>query len=97
MARTKKKPEQTNIPGTEPPRIPEVDAAASAYLSIRDDRRALLEDQREAKRKLVEAMKKSGQLVYRNVDENILVTLETEDKVKVKREKDASDDDGDEE
>jgi hypothetical protein len=90
-----RRPKQEQIPGTEPPSIAEIDEAAEALLDIRERRRDLLEQQREAKAELVAAMKRHGQRAYRDAGARVLVTLETQDRVVVKFEKEDDEEDED--
>jgi|FLYL01.1.fsa_nt_gi hypothetical protein len=94
---TKKKgrrPRQENLPaeGMAPKAIPELDEAAEAYIDKLAERRSLLEEVREAKGRVLELMKKHGLEKYRDVNANILIELEVDEKVSVRKEKDASDD-----
>jgi hypothetical protein len=94
MAKPKK---QLAIAGTETKGNKEVEAAAEAYVEVRDERMKLTEKEVEARDTLVRVMEKHKLDVYRdeNVDPPLLVTLEPGvAKVKVRREDDNTVDDG---
>lgn len=79
---------QREIPGTESPSFPEVDAAAEQYEKARDARMRKSVLEAEAKQALIEAMKKNKLSVYKdaNATPPIIVTLADGDpKVKVTR------------
>ena len=84
-----RRPRQTSIPGTEGPRILELDRAAEAYVDVRNERMELTEREVAARSGLGATMRKHGQTVYRvDGDEPLIVTLlEGEAKVQVRREK----------
>lgn len=84
-----RRPRQTSIPGTEGPRIPELDQAAEAYVDVRNERMGLTEREVAARSGLVATMRKHGQTVYRvDGEEPLIVTLlEGEAKVQVRKEK----------
>jgi hypothetical protein len=91
---------QSTIPGTTPKAIPEIDAAAEAYVEIRDKRMKLTTKEVEAQAVLVAAMEKHGLTVYRctSTDETLDVTMVTKTRAKVRGPKDEdADDEGDEE
>jgi hypothetical protein len=88
----RKRAKQTMIPGTEPERIKEIEDAAENYVSARDERMGLTEEETKRKVRLIEAMKKydletynfAGYMVERNRIE--------EDNVKVKKARAAKED-----
>lgn len=87
-----RRPKQTSVPGTEPKTVKEVTDAAEAYAEFRDQRQSLGRDERGAKLKLIEAMRKANLTSYRdpNASPPFTVTLtEGETKVKVKRDGEA--------
>lgn len=57
---------QAEIPGTERPKHPEIDAAAEVYVRARDKRVAASKDEVSAKESLIAAMKAAGVRVYRD-------------------------------
>lgn len=65
-----KRPEQSEIEingvGVAPLKIPAIDKAARAYISVRDDRMALTEKECAAKTKLVEVVHEHEQAIGRN-------------------------------
>lgn len=75
---------QKFIAGTEPPSIPELDRAAESYVSLRDKRMNLTEDEVEAKTKLLEVMKDHKLEQYKVNGYTVIVT-HGDDKVKVKK------------
>jgi len=82
--RTKK---QLSIPGAERKTIGEIDAAAEAYVSARDERMKLTEQEVASRDALIQVMKKHKVDVYRaDASPPLVVTLiPGEDKVKVTR------------
>lgn len=83
-----KRPVQSEIPGTERPKIKEIDEAAEAYVSVRDKRMSLTEQEVAAKQQLVNLMHAhadeigrdaEGGLTYRYSD--MLVTLKPKEEV----------------
>lgn len=83
-----KRPVQTEIPGTERPKIKEIDKAAEEYVSVRDKRMNLTEKEVAAKQQLVNLMHAhadeigrdaEGGLTYRYSD--MLVTLKPKEEV----------------
>lgn len=75
-------PKQTELPGTERPTIKEIDKAADHYVSIRDKRMKLTEQEVTAKTNLLQVVLEherqlskndQGELVYRYDDEIVIV------------------------
>lgn len=85
---------QERLPGMEEPTIPDVEQAAEEYREIRDQRMKLQKDEGEAHDKLVQNMHKHGRTVYEF--DGYKVELVTTEKARVRREKDDTDDDSDE-
>ncbi len=65
-----KKKKQQELPGVEAPSFPEVEAAAETFRVARDSRMAAMKPEKEAKTKLLEAMKKNNLTVHRYEGEN---------------------------
>lgn len=61
---------QQMIPGTERKEHPEVEAAAQAYASVRDERAALSKKEHQKKLELLFSMKAHSLVVYKFFDEN---------------------------
>lgn len=85
-------PKQQEIPGTEAPTIKAIEEAAEAYVSVRDRRMKLTEQEVTAKANLIAACEKhkdkltpdlQGNRTYR-YDEMIVVLKPGKDNVKVK-------------
>jgi hypothetical protein len=79
---------QTQIPGTERTSIPEVEEAAVAYRTARDERMAMQENETALQAALVEAMTKHGCEVYKYTDddgEDMKVFVIDSKKAKVKK------------
>ena len=83
-----KRPVQTEIPGTERPKIKEIDKASEEYVTVRDKRMSLTEKEVAAKQQLVNLMHAhadeigrdaEGGLTYRYSD--MLVTLKPKEEV----------------
>lgn len=74
MAKVKK---QAEIPGTERKKVAELDHAAEAYVSARDERMELTEREVEARSALISVMRKHNLTVYRDEDAEppLIVTL----------------------
>jgi hypothetical protein len=99
-----RRPRQLSVPGTEGPRIPELDAAAEAYVDVRDTRMGWTKKETAAQGTLLTCMTKHGLHAYRLEDggDPMLVTIvEGKAKVSVRKEKPAAaapdDEDGDRE
>jgi hypothetical protein len=60
------RPKQLTLAGQEEPSFPEIDAAAEAYLEIRNKRQRLTVKEVDAKNVLLAAMKKEKLAVYRD-------------------------------
>lgn len=82
-AEKRRRPKQLNIPGTEPPSVPEIEEAADEYRSRRDRRMAAGEDETEAADRLLALMKEHGLQVY--TFDGYTVTMKRLDKVQVRR------------
>ena len=82
---------QLEIPGTEQEVIEEIEQAAESYVSIRDKRMLLTEKEVAAKEVLSQAMHSHNLTSYSYDD--MMVTVEAKEKVRVKRIQDVSDDD----
>lgn len=83
---------QMEIPGTERPKIKEIEVAAEDYVAIRDKRMALTEKECAAKLTLIETVKAhaseltkdlKGNRVYR-YDDQLVMLIPGSDNVKVK-------------
>jgi hypothetical protein len=86
MAQPKKK--QTEIPGTQPDKIPEIETAAAAYVEARDERMSLTEREVARREELEAAMTKHGltEYAYEDGEERYRVELTaTEVKARVRR------------
>jgi hypothetical protein len=83
-----KKPKQGEIPGTERPKIQEVEDAASHYVDQRDERCGLSKKEADAKVALIEAMKKHGVDSYKFDGFQVIVSQKSNVKV-VEEETDA--------
>ena len=66
---------QSEIPGTERPKVKELDDAAESYVDARDKRMKLTEKEKVAKDALIAVMKKHGHNVYRDESASLVVTL----------------------
>ena len=89
---------QTEIPGTERPKIDEIDDKAEEYRVVRDERMRLSTKESEAKKAMITAMQNHGQTTYKYVDgdgNERTVKLETKVNAKVAKVKGqgSSDDD----
>lgn len=89
---------QKALPGMEPVAIPEVDAAAEAYVQQRDKRMRMSVKEKDAKNALIAAMAKHELSIYRDDGANLVVTVsEGSPNVKVEEAKpEPKDDDADE-
>lgn len=58
------KPKQAHLIGMEPPSVPEIDKAASAYCDVRDQRMEMTKVEVEKKTILLHVMQKHGFKVY---------------------------------
>lgn len=94
MAKTKsrpprhRRPKQGFIPGTEPPSVPAIDAAADTYYDAMQERCRLSKEEDEAKVNLMDKMKESGFHIYQTPDGLIVRLLDGKTNVKVKRKND---------
>ena len=87
-----KKAKQTDLPGMEERRIPDLHSAAERYAEVRDERMELTKAEVEQKQRLIELMHKHEKQEYRFDDVEIKLVVEKE-KVKVKiRGKEATED-----
>lgn len=98
--KNRRRPEQGRIPGTESKRRnDEIEKKAKKYVEARDERMELTEREVKTRADLIEAMKKHKLESYRCEDQNFLVNMTTEEKIKVTKVSDPSadrDDEGDE-
>ena len=94
------KAEQTEIPGTEAPKIPAIEKAAAKFRDTRDDRMKLTEKEKTAKDALIAmcqehqdemSVNADGDRIYRMGDEVVIFTDRLNVKVRA-----AADDAGDE-
>lgn len=77
---------QNYIPGTEPPRIEELDKLAMEYRAKRDERMALSEEESKLQTRLLELMHKHQLAKYPIPDTDLQVVVEpTDEKAKVKK------------
>jgi hypothetical protein len=83
-------PKQARLPTMAQPEIPELDAAAERYVSIRDQRMALTKDEVGAAAVLLELMHKHKLTVY-ELDDESRVLIDAKEKVKVQKVKDDRD------
>lgn len=88
-----RKPKQQFIPGTEPPSIPAIDAAAEEYVEARDARMRALKVEIERHDELLSLMREHKLESYSFDSSDVL--LDHKDKVKVKRKRDEEDGDAD--
>lgn len=79
--------QQTELPGVERKREPEIERAALAYVAGRDERMQATEDEADLARKLLAAMKKAGRVTYRMDDDRIVRVVPTGEKVSVRKPK----------
>lgn len=84
---------QFELPGVESPKNKAVEDAAEAYVDVRDKRMRLTGQEVEKREVLLDEMRKARLKAYR-YDETV-VLLTAEEKVKVKKVKDADDGEGD--
>lgn len=89
MAKTKR-PRQGQIPGTEPPRVQEVEEAADTYVAARDERMRLLKDETKLADRLLFVMREHSLRVYEFDGQT--VSLDTTEKVRVRRKKEGGED-----
>lgn len=90
---------QTEIPGTERPKIDEIDDKAEEYRVVRDERMRLSTKESEAKKAMITAMQNHGQTTYKYVDSDgneRTVKLETKVNAKVAKVKNQGGGGGDE-
>lgn len=82
---TRKRARQSELPGMERPRFPEIERAAAVYADLREQRKDLAERETSARAVLILAMRRHGQTAYRddNADPPIVITLEAKDAVKL--------------
>lgn len=80
-----KRMRQKELPGLEKPRFPEIEKAAERYRDLRAERKALLDGENGAKERLIAAMRKHGQIAYRddNADPPFAIFIVSDDKVKL--------------
>lgn len=85
-------PVQAEIPGTERPKIKEIEAAANSYVSVRDRRMKLTEDEVTLKKTLIDTVHKhadkitpneAGERHYR-YDDLVVILKPGRDNVKVR-------------
>ena len=96
-------PKQTELPGTERPSIKEIDKAADHYVSVRDRRMKLTEQEVAAKTQLLQTVLENekqlskndqGEIIYRYDDEIVIVKPgKANVKVKGAHDDEADDDD----
>ena len=79
------KEKQTYIEGTEPPKIPAIEAAAIKYVEFRDTRMDAGEQEVKLKAKLIAAMKEHGLTTYNFRGFMVELGHVDEDTVKVKK------------
>lgn len=86
-------PTQTQIPGTEAPRIKEIDVAADKYVDVRDARIDASKKEVAAKERLIEIVQANadkiapndkGQRIYRYGEDLAVVLTPGKPKIKVK-------------
>lgn len=81
------KEKQNYIPGTEPPKIPAIENAASRYVDFRDRRMEAGEEEIKLKQKLIDAMKEHQLETYNFDGYMVELTHVNEDQVKVKKDR----------
>ncbi len=86
-----RKPKQQFIPGTEPPSIPAIDAAAEEYRDARDARMVCLKEEIKLGDALLALMHEHSLLTY-DFD-GATVTVDSKEKIKVRRKEDTGDGD----
>lgn len=80
------KAKQLRVPGTEhPDRNPAIEAAAEAYVEVRNERMGLTEREVQAQGKLLLEMEKAGLSTYRCDDQDYIVELSDTKKAKVRK------------
>lgn len=89
-----KRPKQEFIPGTAPPSIPEIDAAAETYVDARDERSNLSIEEKEAHDNLLGKMKEHNLDRY-EFDGRVVTRIGVE-KCAVKKKKSDNREDGEE-
>jgi hypothetical protein len=93
MAR--KRVKQEFIPGTEPPRVREIDDAAETYYEAMMERVKLSKDEDEAKQNLIDKMVKHDIERYETPD-GLVITVTNKKNVKAKKKNDDNGEEGDE-
>lgn len=86
--RTRSKPKQQKIPGTESKVHPDIVNAAESYVEVRDERCELSKRESERAGVLLEAMKRHGLTTYALEDGTRVEVVPGADKVKVRKPKD---------
>jgi len=94
MAKPEKQAKQKDLPGMSDRKIPELHAAAEAYVQVRDERMELTKREVEAKERVLKLMHENRKKEYRYEDVTIIIVPEAETvKVKLKKaEEDAESD-----
>lgn len=92
-----KRAKQLEVPGTEAVTIEEVDTAADAYVEARDERMVAGKNEKALKDALISAMKKHQLGSYKVRGENIVVSLNETQDVKVTKMKEPKVDAGEDE
>lgn len=97
------KPEQIEIPGTERPKIKEIEKAAAKYVELRDQRMAVLKKECAAKESLIQVMNQFAGKIGRDGEDNLIyrfddqvVTVSDKLQVKVRTAADETEPAGDE-
>lgn len=88
-----RRPKQAWIPGTEPVRIQEIDDAAESYVTARDTRMEFGLQEKKYASALLDLMHKHEQTAYEY--DGKIVSIGAEEKIKVKRKKDKTEENGD--
>lgn len=70
-----------------------IEAAALAYVAVRDERMALQKQEREAKEKLGDTMKQAKRTEYKFDGYTVKLDIETKESLSVRRDKEAGADD----
>lgn len=91
-----RKAKQESLPGTKSKRDEDLVAKATAYVEARDARMKLTAEEVATKGALLLAMKERKIEIYDDPDSDLVITIEHEERLKVKKAKDEDDDEGDE-
>lgn len=96
-AKPRKRAKQKRLEAVEDERIREVEDAAEEYKEARDARMKMTPEEKAAKTKLTDVMKKHGLSVYKSECGTVTLELTEVAKIKLKSPEDDADEDDDEE